>query len=178
MNPAANHKSITGVLTRNRCKVLPCLPFPLGPGGEGTIWSGGDPEKGLSHQRSQTPPFACFEAVPAVATRGCESPQGCQGPSVALRPRPHPRLTRSQWRPGLAGRKVFAGALDASLSLQRWHRRKPLKVEDRQGWGEVRVGVEVTWLTIGGSGTHAHPHSWVAPGKRGDVLDHLMWALH
>lgn len=54
-NPVTNHKSITGVLTRNGCKVHPCLPLPSGPGGEGNVWSSGDPEKGLNCQGSQIP---------------------------------------------------------------------------------------------------------------------------
>lgn len=39
--------------------------------------------------------------------------------------------------------------------------------------GEVRAGVEVTWLTFGGFDTYTHPYpqSWVAPGKRGGVPD-------
>lgn len=71
--------------------------------------------------------------VPAVATRGCQPHEEAGAP--LQHSRPSPWLTHSERRPGLAWRQVFAGALDAA-SLQRWHRRKALKVrEDRQGGG-------------------------------------------
>lgn len=117
-HPITNHKSITVVLTRNGCKVHPCLPLPSGPGGEGSVWSSGDPGKGSQNcQGSQIP------SLPV--------PTGKPGPLCSPQAPSPWRLTRSERRPGLAGMQVFAGALD-TVSLQRWHRRKPLQVgEDR-----------------------------------------------
>lgn len=52
----------------------------------------------------------------------------------------------------MAWQVVSAGALDA-LSLQRWHRKNPLKVrENKQEQWKVKAGVEGTWVTIEGSG--------------------------
>lgn len=84
------------------------------------------------------------EAAPAMATRGCRSPQGSWHSLCSTWAPFLGWLTHSEKRPGLAWQPVFAGALDA-LCLQRRHRRKPLRVgEDRPG--EVRAELEDTWV--------------------------------